>query len=246
MTEAQLVEVFSSLQGEGLYLGVRQIFIRFAECNLACAYCDTDFRKASLYRCETAPGSGFFTDLPNPVSFAEVEALVQGWTAVLPGAHHSLSLTGGEPLCQVAVLQEWLPRLRRLLPVHLETNGTLPEALAPLLPHLDFISMDLKLASVTGIATPWDEHRRFLEWASQRPCQVKAVVGPQTGNAEVAQAACLVQEAAPTVPLILQPQTIDERVSLSSERLLALHAAASAHHPQVRVIPQVHRFLSLL
>ncbi|MDX9694125.1 MAG: 7-carboxy-7-deazaguanine synthase QueE, partial [Methanothermobacter sp.] len=38
---APIMEVFSSIQGEGLLVGCRQIFIRFAGCNLNCKYCDT-------------------------------------------------------------------------------------------------------------------------------------------------------------------------------------------------------------
>ena len=38
--KSRLLEVFSSLQGEGTHLGERQIFVRFGGCNLCCDYCD--------------------------------------------------------------------------------------------------------------------------------------------------------------------------------------------------------------
>lgn len=44
MTEFRIVEVFESLQGEGYNTGMQAIFIRFAGCNLNCAWCDTDFK----------------------------------------------------------------------------------------------------------------------------------------------------------------------------------------------------------
>lgn len=239
-----VVEIFSSIQGEGLHLGQRQIFIRLADCNLACAYCDTEFYRASLFPCEIRPGCGFSTDMPNPVASHEIVELVARWNQDLPGAHHSISITGGEPLCQADALADWLPELRKILPVHLETNGTLPDALAPLLSVIDFISMDIKLASVTGVQTSWEEHRRFLQLAGQRPCQVKLVVGTQTPIDELLAAVRFVNEIAPHVPLILQPQTIERRVSLAAHQLLQMQAVAAAIHADIRVIPQVHHFLN--
>ena len=46
MANAYIKEIFESLQGEALYIGQKQIFIRFSRCNLSCAYCDTDFAKS--------------------------------------------------------------------------------------------------------------------------------------------------------------------------------------------------------
>ena len=40
---ANIKEIFLSIQGEGPYIGYRQVFIRFCGCNLDCQYCDTDF-----------------------------------------------------------------------------------------------------------------------------------------------------------------------------------------------------------
>ena len=35
-----VVEIFSGIQGEGIHVGRRQIFLRLAGCNLRCDYCD--------------------------------------------------------------------------------------------------------------------------------------------------------------------------------------------------------------
>lgn len=245
-TEAQLIEIFSSIQGEGLLVGCRQIFVRLALCNLSCAYCDTPFAPQASCRIEDAPGSGNFRSLPNPVALETVFNILFDWERQAAGIHHSISLTGGEPLAQGEVLREWLPALRKILPLHLETNGTLPAELEPLLPHLDSIAMDIKLPSVTGTATPWQEHRDFLALARGKDCQVKAVVSEETPAEEVEMAARTVQEVAPEVPLILQPLTREGTIAISARMLLDLQTVAARIHPAVRVIPQTHRFIDLL
>lgn len=244
--EGSLIEIFSSIQGEGLLVGCRQIFVRFAGCNLDCRYCDTEFRATSECRVEDRPGSGIFFDIPNPLSLDTVASLVSQWVRLAPGLHHSLSLTGGEPLAQVALLKEWLPSLRRILPVYLETNGTLPQALEQILEQLDWISMDIKLASVTGSATPWEAHRAFLDLAKTRNCYVKAVVGPATDRGEIEGTARLMRDTAPDTVLVLQPVTQNGEVAVGAPQLLEFQRLASSVHPLTRVIPQTHRFIDLL
>ncbi len=245
-TDGQLIEIFSSIQGEGLLIGRRQVFVRMAGCNLDCAYCDTPFAPMLSCRVEDAPGSANFCDLPNPVALETLYNVLYRWQTVAPGIHHSISLTGGEPLIQGELLREWLPVLRRILPIHLETNGTLPGPLEPLLPHLDWISMDLKLASLTGVPTPWEAHRDFLRLARRGTCCVKLVVGEETSREELEEAASLVHEAGDDIPLILQPVTREGRSGLRGADLLALQGIGARIHSQTLVIPQTHRFIDLL
>lgn len=245
-SEAQLLEVFSSIQGEGGLIGCRQIFVRMAGCNLDCAYCDTDFSPQDYCRIEDAPGSGQFRNVTNPVSLEVLASIVAEWVERSPGMHHSISLTGGEPLLHGNVLQEWLPVLRDILPVHLETNGTCPESLEPLLPFLDWISMDVKLSSVTGVATPWERHRSFLELASKTVVWVKAVVAEETPVEEMSALGRLVRQVAPDATLCLQPVTRGGKVGMSNDHLLTLQTALSKEHKNIRVIPQTHVFLGLL
>lgn len=243
---ADLIELFSSIQGEGMLVGYRQVFLRFAGCNLDCHYCDTDFRRPDQCHLETVPGSGTMETTRNPVTLELVLERLMQWCSELPGAHHSLSLTGGEPLLHAETLDSWLVPLRRFMPIYLETNGTLPEALARLVDRLDWVAMDIKTASLTGVTTPWEEHRRFLQLASCANCFVKLVVGPQTLEEEVRQAAELVQNCDPEIPLILQPLTVSPGKGLDSLRLMQLQALAAAFHPQTRIIPQTHKYLGFI
>ncbi|KIH77409.1 Organic radical activating enzyme [Geoalkalibacter ferrihydriticus] len=245
-TEAPLLEVFSSIQGEGLLVGCRQVFLRFALCNLDCAYCDTPYAPTPECRIEDAPGSGVFRGLANPVPLEILAGILCRWHQEAPQMHHSLSLTGGEPLLQANVLGEWLPVLRQIMPIYLETNGTLAASLETLIDHLDWISMDLKLASVSGCPTPWAAHREFLSIARRRQCYVKAVIGEETPASEVLRAARLVHETAPEVVLVLQPLTRNGQIGVCASTLLDLQRQASAIHANLRIIPQTHRFVGLL
>ncbi|HWI54270.1 MAG TPA: 7-carboxy-7-deazaguanine synthase QueE, partial [Desulfobacteria bacterium] len=95
MVKTHLVEIFSSVQGEGLYLGVKQIFIRFAGCNLKCKYCDTPFEPETGFRVEVPAGSGRFDLYQNPVTPDQIIDIIK---RLDPQLCHSISLTGGEPL----------------------------------------------------------------------------------------------------------------------------------------------------
>lgn len=242
---ADLIEVFSSLQGEGELLGRRQVFIRFAGCNLDCDYCDTSFSSRSLCLVEEDSGSNTLVDYANPVPLNRIVDLLKRWLIAYPKAHHSISVTGGEPLLHAELLELWLPHLRQLLPISLETNGTLPAALRLIVNHVDYVAMDIKLPSVTGQVTDWQAHADFLAIATQTQCSVKVIVGEATTDEELRQAAQLVQAVSPSTPIILQPLTHNNRVRVSVPRLLALQALVATVHPEVLVIPQTHVFLGV-
>ena len=243
---AALVELFSSAQGEGPLVGCRQVFIRFCGCNLDCAYCDTVHIRDPHCRLESAPGSQVFDKVANPVSIDRIVARLQSWQAEHPGLHHSISLTGGEPLHHGNILVKWLPPLKEILPIYLETNGTQPAVLNNLIDDIDYISMDIKLESVCGFETPFDLHREFLRVSGRKILCVKLVVDLNTPSSEVLAAASLVADNTPDATLIIQPLTRDDAIHISSNRLLELQAAALKQHADVRIIPQTHRFLDLL
>lgn len=45
----RIKEIFYSLQGEGAMTGRPAVFVRFSGCNLACPFCDTDFKGGEDY-----------------------------------------------------------------------------------------------------------------------------------------------------------------------------------------------------
>lgn len=241
-----LIEVFSSIQGEGELAGYRQIFIRFGGCNLNCVYCDTTVTVGPTCRIETAPGSGVFEEIPQPIDLSTMLDVVHRWCRQLPNAHHSISITGGEPLMHAELLQQWLPELNILLPIHLESNGSLPDALDGLMEHIDFISMDIKLPGTAAIRPIWEEHRHFLEVGMERNISVKVVISEQSIESEFIQACKLVAEIDDEIPFIIQPMTgLDDKPAVSMERIFRWQAMASNLLDDVRVLPQLHRYLGI-
>lgn len=238
-----IIELFSSIQGEGLYVGTRQIFVRLAGCNLACAYCDTPdsrhFCKTALV--EQSPGKRDFSQLSNPLPINNLAHLIN---SLLTIRHHSISLTGGEPLCQAQMIAKLAPQLKA--PVYLETNGTLFEELALVLPHIDIISMDIKLPGTTG-KTYWQEHQKFLELAANKEVFVKMVVTGQSTQAELQQAFKLVASVDTSIPLILQPVTpLNNCKPVLPDTMLSYQEDALSLLKDVRVIPQTHKFMGQL
>jgi len=244
-----ICEIFSSIQGEGMLAGRRQVFIRLADCNLDCAYCDTDHTRRDVCRVESAPGSSQFDLIPAPLALHRVLQILEGWCEALPAAHHSISLTGGEPLLYGDALASWLPALRSVLPIHLETNGTMHLALAQVVGLLDYISMDMKLPSTSGCTEHlWDLHREFLRSARGHNVSVKVVVSDETLREEIDQVCDIICSVDRNTPLFLQPlsRTGGAGVGIRTGSLLRLQEIASARLPDVRVIPQMHLMLGVL
>ncbi|MEN9577020.1 MAG: hypothetical protein RJA70_29 [Pseudomonadota bacterium] len=105
-------EIFHSLQGEGPNAGTPCSFLRLADCNLSCAWCDSSYTwNFEKYDRET-----------------EVKQLSVTEVAEQLAPCNHLVITGGEPLLQqkrIPLLLQALDSKRAGRCVEVETNGTL-------------------------------------------------------------------------------------------------------------------------
>ncbi len=242
--EKNLIEIFSSVQGEGKYVGCRQVFVRLEGCNLACRYCDTENQPGAHPFCmaEEHAGSRTFEKLPNPLPLEAVEGKIRQFLREAP--HQAVSFTGGEPLLHGAFIRALAERLE--IPVFLETNGTLYQELEDIMDSVDIISMDIKLPSAVGREV-WKEHSKFLKTAAKKDVYVKLVLSDETGEAEFHQAVALVEKVSRDILLVLQPVTpFGGCRAMPPERMLKAQAYALSRLKDVRIIPQTHRMMDQL
>jgi 7-carboxy-7-deazaguanine synthase len=179
-----IVEIFKSIQGEGVYQGKTQVFVRLATCNLQCSYCDTRIESHAQTTVDDA--------------LSAVDSL---------GECHSVAITGGEPLMQPTAVVALAQGLKeRGYMVFLETNGTLPHALAACVENIDIISMDMKLPSSGNTEPYWAQHEEFLRIASTADVYVKIVVAHTTSDEDMLHACDIISRVRSATVLILQPE----------------------------------------
>jgi organic radical activating enzyme len=94
-----VVEIFTSLQGEGRFVGHPVNFVRLAGCSMGCKFCDTDIKER------------------------EALSTKQIIDRLDPKYSRRVVITGGEPLEQDIAELTWTLSNGGFI-IHLETNGT--------------------------------------------------------------------------------------------------------------------------
>lgn len=259
-------EIFRSIQGEGLYVGKPQVFVRTAGCSLRCRWCDTQYSQERSTECVVDGRAR--TILSNPL---EPETVVDH-VLRLAGEEKNFDtvcLTGGEPLEQPEFVGEVARPLRKKrMNVHLETNGVHAQALAGVLSCCDVVAMDFKLESAVGTDLT-GQHLAFLscfagtEFDPAKKCRrtdgdfkrifIKIVIDPRARRDEFENAVRTIASVSDRFPLVLQP----ESGALLSGRFRSPNAAgfpslieeffrvAQQSLRNVRVIPQCHKILQV-
>jgi len=164
------------------------------------------------------------------------------------GPHHSVSLTGGEPLLYADFLGGLLPELKkRRLKRYLETNGTLPEELKRVIGYIDIIAMDIKLPSSTDMPPFWRNHVEFLNIARGKAIFAKVVVTDNTSESDIIEAANIIENFDKEMLFVLQPVSPTENGDFTADKEKMIHCCRLSEERlrNVIVIPQMHKFVGV-
>jgi len=163
----RISEIFHSIQGEGILLGVPSVFIRTSGCNLRCRWCDTPYASWN-------PEGEEMT----------IDEILQ---RVRPYDCRHVVLTGGEPMVASGIRNLGAALKAEGMHITVETAATIPPDAEGMAMPFDLGSLSPKLANSTPdveIAGPWrqrHEETRFQpvvirRWLEAGACQLKFVV----------------------------------------------------------------------
>ncbi|GBC74000.1 7-carboxy-7-deazaguanine synthase [archaeon HR05] len=231
-------EVFTSIEGEGIYLGTKTLFIRLAGCPLRCFYCDTP------YALSIGNGTYYSIDEAKTIIARKVER-----------GTFKANFTGGEPLLQHEAVRELARYVRDelLLKTYLESSCYDASRFLHVLPYIDICKIEFKLKDSNAID---DKHyTRLLEnemlclrhaIASRKVTYIKVVLSSLSKREEVEELARMIFEGDTSKAIdgfVLQPVNGVNEPTL--EHMLAMYDAVHQYYPNVRIIPQMHKVMGI-
>ena len=174
----KVLEVFCSIQGEGVHTGLPTTFVRLSGCNLRCIWCDTAYSQNG-------------SDGDN-ITVEEV------MSQVMRLDRPYLCITGGEPLLQHDVIALCSTAIEEGYSVDIETNGSIGiEELIKRCPDV-FLSMDVKTPSSGQEGSFHEGNLRLLRAEDQ----LKFIVSDPT---DIDFALNFIREQGPPCDLIITP-----------------------------------------
>jgi 7-carboxy-7-deazaguanine synthase len=233
----QLSEIFTSIEGEGILIGTKTLFIRMAGCHLGCIWCDTG------YALPLNSGKEY--------TLGHVKDMIS--KELRPNTYKA-NFTGGEPLLQhyaVADLARFIKD--KGLKTYLESSCFDSHRFEKVLPFIDICKIEFKMRDSKAVDS--ERHDRLL--INERECldlsiecskttYIKIIV---TASSSIGEFRNLLQdvfthiETRDLAGFIIQPSSAMDEPSL--EKLLMFYDAAYPIYHNVRIIPQLHKLMGV-
>lgn len=227
---APVNEVFFSYQGEGIYAGEPQIFVRFSGCNLRCDYCDT----SKALTANSDENTKNFT----PQALSEyIFDVYEKNKKMFFGFKPSLSFTGGEPLLYADFIKELVTKyLKNKFSIYMETNGSLPEEIKKIYKYCNVVAMDIKFKSACK-KDLFNIHKEFLKICKNKVF-IKTVITKDTKKEEFVKAVNVVSGISKKIKFVIQPSGFEDVIN---KKVFEFYSMAAAKLDDVRILPQLHK-----
>lgn len=167
----KISEIFESIQGEGPNAEKPSIFIRTANCNLSCSWCDTKY---------TWDWKNY--DYAKEVHEIEINEIINKITKYNA---KNLVITGGEPLLQQEILSELLQSIKlQDYFVEMETNCTI-KPIQKIIPLVDQWNVSPKLRNSGNELSRYEISECYNFFAMQTNAFFKFVINDERDLPEV-------------------------------------------------------------
>ena len=234
--KTRLFEIFTSVEGEGIFYGTKTLFVRLAGCHFTCFYCDT------LDALPMDSGTEY-----------SIEEACKKIDENLKENTFKVNFTGGEPLIQYEQVGEMAKHVQSLnIPTYLESSCFDSKKFKHVLPFIDFVKIEFKTKDADFVDQ--QHYPNLIENAleclsysitSGKKTYVKIVVSSKTDQEsikELIEKIFKITKKNDISGLILQPTYGIAEPSL--DHLLNLYDIVYPYYKDVRVIPQLHKLIN--
>jgi organic radical activating enzyme len=231
---ARVSEIFTSIEGEGIFVGKKTLFIRFSGCHLKCRWCDTK------YALPLDSGTDYQIDEIKDLIIKELQPFT-----------YKVNFTGGEPLLQTEAVIELADFVKKQTNVktYMESSCFDSELFSKVLPYIDICKIEFKTDDSKVVEDEEYDNLilneiKCLELAveSNKATYIKIVV---TNSTNLESFKNLVYNISKKIKpsdilgLIIQPSFGIDQPTVN--KLLDTYDIVQPMFPEVRIIPQLHK-----
>ena len=233
--KVRLFEVFTSVEGEGILYGTKTMFVRLSGCPFTCFYCDT---KESL-----------------PLDSGEEYSIDDACKLIdenLQKNTYKVNFTGGDPLVQYEAVAELAKYIQsKNIPTYIESSCFDSTRFNHILPFIDYVKIEFKTKDSKFVTS--QHYEKLIYNALQclknavsvkKTTYIKIVISNRT---TVKSIRFLVDKIFTKISktdiagFILQPTYGIAEPSL--DLLMQLYDIVYPKYEQVRIVPQLHKFI---
>ena len=233
--KVRIFEIFTSVEGEGILYGTKTLFVRLAGCPFTCFYCDT---KESL-----PVDSGIEYSIKDALSLIDKN---------LKEKTYKVNFTGGDPLLQHEGVAEMAKHIQeKKIPTYLESSCFDSGKFNHVLPFIDIVKIEFKTQDAEFVDL--QHYDRLIDNAlkclsssveAKKTTYIKIVVSNKTTEESFGLLISKIFNKISSKDIsgfVIQPTYGIAEPSL--DLLMKLYDVVFSYYSEVRVVPQLHKFI---